>query len=83
MRFVIIGLAGIAFWTPVGAAQTIIVDPHGAGDYTQIQPAIDAARDGDEVLVQPGEYVLSARWIKKVRCFRGFNYPRGADHGLP
>ena len=38
------------------SAATIIVDPSGAGDFTEIQPAIDAAEDGDVVLVRPGEY---------------------------
>ncbi len=40
-------------------AATITVDRNGGGDYTEIQPAIDAAADGDTVLVQPGEYVIS------------------------
>jgi hypothetical protein len=37
---------------------TIVVDPSGGGDYTEIQPALDAAADGDTVLVRPGDYVL-------------------------
>jgi len=39
----------------------IVVDPSGGGDFTEIQPAIDAAADGDTVLVQPGEYVITTR----------------------
>ena len=33
--------------------ETLVVDPGGAGDFTEIQPAVDAARDGDTVLVKP------------------------------
>ncbi len=39
--------------------RTITVDQNGSGDHTEIQPAIDAAQNGDEVLVSPGEYVIS------------------------
>ena len=42
----------------LGAA-TITVDLNGGADYTEIQPAIDAAKDGDTVLVKPGEYVVA------------------------
>ncbi len=38
-------------------AATFIVAPDGSGDFTEIQPAIDAAGDGDEVLVAPGMYL--------------------------
>ncbi len=38
--------------TPV----TLKVDQNGGGDYTAIQPAIDAALDGDTVLVADGTY---------------------------
>lgn len=40
-------------------AATVTVDLSGTGDFTTIQPAIDAAKDGDTVLVQPGEYVIT------------------------
>jgi predicted outer membrane repeat protein len=41
----------------VASATTIIVDVDGAGDYTEIQPALDAASEGDTVLVMTGTYV--------------------------
>ena len=40
-------------------AATITVDPSGGGDFTAIQPALDAAADGDTVLVKRGEYVIT------------------------
>ncbi|HAK93473.1 MAG TPA: hypothetical protein DCM87_00280, partial [Planctomycetes bacterium] len=43
----------------VCSGATLVVAPAGGGDYTEIQLAIDAAADGDEVLVKPGEYVIT------------------------
>ena len=40
-------------------AATLTVDLNGGADYTDIQTAIDAAADGDTVLVKPGEYVIT------------------------
>jgi hypothetical protein len=37
-------------------ADVIVVDDSGGADFTQIQPAIDAALDGDTILVKPGNY---------------------------
>ena len=41
------------------SAATLVVDAGGGGEYTAIQPAIDAAAPGDIVLVKPGEYVIT------------------------
>ena len=43
----------------VSSGATLTVDLNGGGDYTDIQSAIDAAADGDTVLVKPGEYVIT------------------------
>ena len=41
------------------SASVITVDYlNGSGDFTEIQPAIDSAEDGDTVIVLPGEYVI-------------------------
>ena len=49
-------LAFIVFNCGVPAATTWIVDRHGGGDFTTIQPAVDAAAEGDTVLIGPGRY---------------------------
>lgn len=51
-QFVLLGLLGVAN----ASAATWTVDPSGGGDFTTIQAAIDAATDGDEILVYPGSY---------------------------
>jgi hypothetical protein len=52
---------GLAFcWLgALGRAEVIVVDPAGGGQFTEIQPALEAAQAGDTVLVKPGEYLLA------------------------
>jgi hypothetical protein len=40
----------------VTARATVVVDPAGGGDFTTLQAAIDAARDGEQILVKAGSY---------------------------
>lgn len=40
----------------IGFSATITVEKDGSGDYTQIQPALDAAASGDTVMIGPGEF---------------------------
>jgi len=42
----------------VCSAKTLVVDLNGFGDFKDIQAALDAAADGDTVLVMPGEYFI-------------------------
>jgi nitrous oxidase accessory protein NosD len=48
--------AGIAGAQLFAASGPIIVDASGDGHHTTIQAAVDAAEDGDEILVRPGTY---------------------------
>ena len=54
MRYLIaaavLGLAGSAM------AETWTVDDDGPADFDNIQAAVNAASDGDEILVSPGTY---------------------------
>jgi len=43
-------------WVIPCAAETIIVDCNGTGDYTNIQNAINNSLDGDTIIVKPGTY---------------------------
>ena len=60
------------------SAATLVVDPSGIGDYTDIQAAIDAAQDGDTVLFKPGEYEVTAPIVPDDNYFS-----RGATTILP
>lgn len=53
------GCAFVLFASSFCCASTLVVDLKGGKDFTEIQPAIDAAADGDMVLVKPGEYVIT------------------------
>lgn len=53
-----ISLAGIVVLASCGfcSAATIVVNPTGRGDFKAIQPAVDAAVDGDTLLLSDGIY---------------------------
>ena len=50
----IVTCAGLA--PGVSSANVLVVDSGGGGQFTQIQPAIDAASEGDTILVRTGTY---------------------------
>ena len=50
--------AGV-FTGSVSFAATLTVGLDGTADYADIQSALDSAKDGDTVLVKPGEYVIA------------------------
>lgn len=49
-------LTTLALAAPVAAGDVLVVDPSGAGDHTTLQAAVNAASDGDVLLVRPGVY---------------------------
>jgi hypothetical protein len=57
--FFLVGVFGACL---AGAANAgvLVVDGGGQGDYTDIQSALDAASDGDTILVKPGTYEIDA-----------------------
>lgn len=57
--FLLITAGILAFILIIGgaAAKTLTVDGGGGGDYTTIQDAVDAAEDGDTILVSVGTYL--------------------------
>lgn len=44
----------------LATAATLTVDPDGNGDYTHLQDAVQAAQDGDELLLMPGEHFAAS-----------------------
>jgi hypothetical protein len=50
----------VALVAPRALANVLVVDASGGGNYTQIQPAVDAADDGDTLLIKSGTYAWFA-----------------------
>ena len=46
----------VGFAAPAAAGNVLVVDAGGGGAFTDIQPAVDAAVDGDTILVKTGTY---------------------------
>jgi len=55
----VVAVAVLVMGRASGGAAAIRVAPDGTGDFTAIQPAIDAAVDGDAVVVAAGEYIVA------------------------
>ena len=54
-KLAIIGILGCLLFSSVEGA-VLRVEKDGTGDYTVIQDAVDAAEDGDTILIGPGRY---------------------------
>jgi hypothetical protein len=66
MRSLVLAAALAAALAPAAAAKTLCVS-HGPGCYRAIQPALDAAHDGDTVRVGPGTYPGGLTVVKSIR----------------
>ena len=51
------------FLTSTAIADTWTVDDDGKADFDNIQAAVDAASDGDEIIVMPGTYTGSGSYV--------------------
>ena len=51
------------FLTSTALATTWTVDDDGAADFDNIQAAVDAASDGDEIVVMPGTYTGTGSYV--------------------
>ncbi len=74
MRFVRTGfvvVAGMSLWTMTTQADQIFVP----GDFATIQGAIDAALDGDEVIVAAGAYFEAIDFLGKAITVRSIDGP--------
>lgn len=56
----------IAAASPAWAGQTHIVDCTGAGDFTTVQAAIDAAVNGDTIVIRPNTCTPSLAYVENV-----------------
>jgi nitrous oxidase accessory protein len=57
------------------AAGTLMVDPSGEGDYTEIQAAIDAANPGDTILLKSGTYEENLQVDKELKIWSDSRNP--------
>lgn len=74
VRTSILAVLALCGFAHAAAADVLVVDPSGAGDFTEIQPAVDASQDGDIVLVHPGSYqavVLATDSLALIARFPG------------
>ena len=67
-------LAAALVIPPAAGAATWRVERDGSGDYTTIQPAVDAAASGDTILIGPGQYteyqhVHPLGWVNPADVF--------------
>ncbi len=58
-----------------GAAETLMVDPSGGGDYTEVQSAVDAANPGDTILVKSGTYEENLKVDKELKIWSDSRNP--------
>lgn len=65
--------ACLAISTPLAFADLTVGDPLLGGDFPDIQSAVDAALEGEDILILPGSYVPPTIDGKSVRLFASGN----------
>jgi len=73
------GLAALLVVGLVGPTQAAVlrVEQNGTGDFVLIQDAVNAAADGDTILIGPGRYEdIQARGPTLIRCVAFWDDPR-------
>ncbi len=65
MRAVAVLVLCLGFLVTPSSASVWLVDPHGGGDFVEIQPAILHAVPGDEIVVHPGTYYENLDFLGK------------------
>lgn len=55
----VLAVVSLTLWGLPASAATLVVDPNGGGDFSTIQSAVEAAAEGDTVLVGPGTYSVA------------------------
>jgi len=69
MRRLLAAVLIVGVGVSVAAAAVLHVEQDGSGDYVLIQDAVNAAADGDTILIGPGQYDdLQPRGVNSVVC---------------
>ena len=70
--------AALALLTaPTLAGDVLVVDPGGGGDHTTLQDAVDAAAEGDTILVNGGQYTVFQGGASAVIDGKSLSIARG------
>jgi len=87
MRSFVLATLALLFAPHAASADLWVVDPGGGGHFTTIQAAIAAATTGDEIVVNPGQYVENLDFLGKDLWLHSAAGPAGTvidgSQGVP